>query len=149
MDKASGLLNKHYRVEVVFLFLGGDHSITYASIKALRRVSNDDFGLIYFDAHPDPYFQYGGDKYSHTCTVRRLVEEGLIGGDEVIEIGIRAPTKEQVEFAKKTGIKMISTPEIRLNPYIKPSFTKAYMSIDLDVPDSAFASGVGNPESGG
>ena len=148
VDKVSELLSKYYRGEV-FLFLGGDHSITYATIKALRRVSNDNFGLIYFDAHPDLYFQYGGDKYSHACTVRRLVEGGLIKSDEVIEIGIRAPTKEQVEFAKKTGIRMISTSEIRLNPYIKPSFTKAYISIDLDVLDPAFAPGVGNPEPGG
>jgi len=148
VGKVSELLSRYYRGEV-FLFLGGDHSITYASIKALREVSNSDFGLIYFDAHPDLYPQYGGDKYSHACTVRRLVEEGLIKGDEVIEVGIRAPTKEQVEFARKAGIRMISTSEARLNPHIKPGFTKAYISIDLDVLDPAFAPGVGNPEPGG
>ncbi len=148
VDGVSEVVSSKYRGEV-FLFLGGDHSVTYASIKALKSVSNEDFGLIYFDAHPDLYPQYDGDRYSHACTVRRLIEEDFIKGDKVIEIGIRAPTREQIDFAREAGITIVNISEIRRNPHVELDFNKAYISIDLDVLDPAFAPGVGNPEPGG
>lgn len=133
----------------LFLFLGGDHSITYATFKAIREVSNGSFGLVYFDAHPDLYPEYGGDIYSHACTVRRLVEEGLVKGENVVQIGIRAPTEEQIEFAEEHGIKIISASEVYHHPSVEIPFERAYLSFDLDVLDPAFAPGVGNPEPGG
>ncbi|MCS7364097.1 MAG: agmatinase [archaeon GB-1867-035] len=148
VDDVSRVVSNYYRGEI-FLFLGGDHSVTYASVKALKSASNSDFALIYFDAHPDLYPQYDGDRYSHACTVRRLVEEDFVRGDNVVEIGIRAPTREQIDFAREAGITIVTTSEVHRNPHVKLSFSKAYISIDLDVLDPAFAPGVGNPEPGG
>ena len=142
------IVKKYYNGEL-FLFLGGDHSITYVTFKNLREVSQEEFGLIYFDAHPDLYPEYKGDKYSHACTVRRLVEEGLVKGENVVQIGIRAPTKEQIEFAKEYGIKVISASEVYYSTKVEVPFEKAYLSFDVDVLDPAFAPGVGNPEPGG
>lgn len=81
VEKVNTIVREHYNGEL-FLFLGGDHSITYATFKAIKEASGDDFGLIYFDAHPDMYPEYEGDKYSHACTVRRLIEEGQVKGGE-------------------------------------------------------------------
>jgi len=33
------------------------------------------------------------------------VEEKLVSPENIIEVGIRAPTHEQIDFAKKHGIK--------------------------------------------
>jgi len=148
VEKVNTIVREHYNGEL-FLFLGGDHSITYATFKAIKEASGDDFGLIYFDAHPDMYPEYEGDKYSHACTVRRLIEEGWVKGENVVQIGVRAPTREQVEFAKEHGVKIISASEIYCSPVIQVPFEKAYLSFDMDVLDPAFAPGVGNPEPGG
>ncbi len=130
-----------------FLFLGGDHSITYATFRGLREVSGEHFGLVYFDAHPDCYAEYGGDPYSHACTVRRLVEEGWVRGEDVVMIGIRAATRQQVEFARERGIKILRADE--LDDFNGVSFEEAYLSFDIDVLDPAFAPGTSNPEPGG
>ena len=136
-----------YRGEL-FLFLGGDHSITYAAFRALRRVAGR-MGLIYFDAHPDLYPSYEGDPYSHACTLRRLVEEGLVRGEDVVLVGVRAPTPEQVAFAEEHGIRVIDVSEARRNPDVSAPGSTVYLSFDLDVLDPAHAPGVGNPEPGG
>lgn len=133
----------------VFLFLGGDHSITYATVKAIREVTGKKFGLVYFDAHPDLYAEYDGDLYSHACPVRRIVEDGLIPGDWVLQIGIRAPTPQQIEFADEHGITIIPAREIHRLSEVDVPFDTAYFSFDMDVLDPAFAPGVGNPEPGG
>ncbi|ACS90123.1 MULTISPECIES: agmatinase [Thermococcus] len=148
VERVDDLVKRHYTGEL-FLFLGGDHSITYATFRALKKVSQEEFGLIYFDAHPDLYPEYEGDKYSHACTVRRLVEEDLVKGKDVVQIGVRAPTKQQIEFAEEHGIKIISASEIYRCQKVDVPFKKAYLSFDMDVLDPAFAPGVGNPESGG
>ncbi len=133
----------------VFLFLGGDHSITYATVRALKIAGVEDFGLIYFDAHPDLYEDYEGDRYSHACPVRRIVEDGLIKGEEIVQVGIRAATPEQVEFAEKSGIRMVTASEVFHGARLKIPFRRAYFSFDLDVLDPAYAPGVSNPEPGG
>jgi len=127
-----------------FLFLGGDHSITYATFRGLRRASGQEFGLIYFDAHPDCYEIYDGNPYSHACTVRRLVEEGYV--KDVVMVGIRAATKQQVEFAKERGIEIFSVDEV---DEFGVGMERAYVSFDIDVLDPAFAPGSSNPEPGG
>jgi agmatinase len=141
----------------LYIFLGGDHSITYATLKALKEALKGSWGLIYFDAHPDLYESYNGNPYSHACTTRRIVEDGIVNPQCIIQIGIRAPTAEQTVYAKKANIKIVSTSEIYKNPKKIPSLTakvlnnieNIYVSLDVDVLDPAFAPGVGNPESGG
>jgi agmatinase len=127
-----------------FLFLGGDHSITYATFRGLKRASGEKFGLIYFDAHPDCYEIYDGNRYSHACTVRRLLEEGYV--EDVVMVGIRAATKQQMEFAEERGIRIFSVDEV---DDFDARMERAYISLDIDVLDPAFAPGSSNPEPGG
>ncbi|MCD6275615.1 MAG: agmatinase [Thermoplasmata archaeon] len=134
--------------EGLFLFLGGDHSITYATLRAIAK-HHKNFGLIYFDAHPDMYKSYDGDIYSHACPVRRIVENGIVKGENIVQIGIRAATKEQMEFAEENGIEIITSSEIFKEKEIEIPFEWAYLSFDMDVLDPAYAPGVGNPEPGG
>ncbi len=146
--KVEEIVEERYGGEL-FLFLGGDHSITYAAFRALRRASGRRMGLIYFDAHPDLYPSYEGDPYSHACTLRRLVEEGPVRGEDIVIVGVRAPTPEQARFAEEHGIRIIDASEARRNPCISVAASPVYISFDLDVLDPAYAPGVGNPEPGG
>ncbi|MEM3701007.1 MAG: agmatinase [Candidatus Bathyarchaeia archaeon] len=141
----------------LYIFLGGDHSITYATLKALKEVFNGSWGLIYFDAHPDLYESYEGNPYSHACTVRRIIEEGIVASLHIVQIGIRASTAEQTAYAKNTKIKIVTTSDVYKNAkkvffLIAKTLDKVdnvYVSFDVDVLDPAFAPGVGNPEGGG
>lgn len=149
VDKISSTLNTHYKQGRVFLFLGGDHSITYASVKALQEASTADFGVVYFDAHPDLYQTYNGNRYSHACVVKRLIEENIVLGTHVIQVGIRAPTTEQVRFATRNDVTMVQMKDITNDILADLDFDNLYLSFDMDVLDPAYAPGVGNPEPGG
>jgi len=151
-EAVSGNLNSK-----LYIFLGGDHSITYATLKALKEALSGSWGLIYFDAHPDLYESYEGNPYSHACTVRRIVEEGIVNPQRIVQVGIRASTAEQTTYAKNHGISIVSTSEVYKNAK-KAVFiisealnnvNNVYVSFDVDVLDPAFAPGVGNPEGGG
>ena len=142
----------------LYIFLGGDHSITYATFKALKEAFKCSWGLIYFDSHPDLYEIYEGDQYSHACTVRRIIDDAVVNPKHIIQIGIRAPTAEQLDYAKNNGIRIVSTSDIykktakEISSVINETLGKVdnvYVSFDVDVLDPAFAPGVGNPEGGG
>ncbi|MFX0140930.1 MAG: arginase family protein, partial [Candidatus Hodarchaeota archaeon] len=114
---------------------------------------------IYLDSHPDLYHDYEGDKYSHACVVRRIIEETDIKPSNIVQVGIRAPTPEQVEYADDQGITIISTREFQnkgaaeigteITNLFQQKVDFLYLSIDLDVLDPAYAPGLGNPQPGG
>jgi agmatinase len=146
---------KQYRKEEPILFLGGDHLVTYL---CLHAINPSNTGIIYFDAHPDLYNDYDGDTYSHACVLRRILDNTEIRPQNVIQIGIRASTKEQNDFSSENGVLVFSRKEVEQFGYeaigdrIKEKIghlEQIYISIDLDVLDPAYAPGVGNPEPAG
>ncbi|MCP4725946.1 MAG: arginase, partial [bacterium] len=66
--------------------LGGDHSITYPAVKAVKN-KYPDLNIVWIDAHPDIYEEYEGDKYSHACPLSRILELG--GIENIVQGGIR------------------------------------------------------------
>jgi len=152
-------LHRYHRHGMHFFFLGGDHLSTYFTFTALKSLQDLRIGLIYIDAHPDLYEQYDGNPYSHACVVKRIIDETNIEPETIIQVGIRSPTPEQVDYANSVGIKTITTKDIAQNgPQTAAETVKSlipkyldgvYLSIDLDVLDPAFAPGVGNPEPAG
>jgi agmatinase len=152
-------LHMYHRQEMQFFFLGGDHLSTYFTFTALKSLQDLRIGLIYIDAHPDLYEQYEGNPYSHACVVKRIIDETNIEPETIIQVGIRSPTPDQVDYANSVGIKTITTKDIAQNgPQTAAETVKSlipkyldgvYLSIDLDVLDPAYAPGVGNPEPAG
>jgi len=134
------------------LVIGGEHTLTYGSVRALKG----DIAVVDFDAHLDFRDEYMGEKLSHTTYMRRLAEE--IGPDRIVEVGTRAVSKEELEFAKDTGVTFYSVYEVRKQGAARISqlinsklskFKTLYITVDLDVLDPAYAPGVGNPEGDG
>jgi len=134
------------------LVIGGEHTLTYGSVRALKG----DIAVVDFDAHLDLRDEYMGEKLSHTTYMRRLAEE--IGPDRIVEVGTRAVSKEELEFAKDTGVTFYSVYEVRKQGAARISqlinsklskFKTLYITVDLDVLDPAYAPGVGNPEGDG
>jgi len=148
-----------YNDELRFLFLGGDHLITYFIFHALTQLSKENWALIYLDAHLDLEEEYKGDRYSHGSVVKRLVEETNLRAESVVEVGIRAPLPSELEFADDVGIRIVSTVEFerlgasdaakQVLKFLPKDVEKVYLSIDLDILDPAYAPGLTYPEPGG
>ena len=78
------------------------------------------------------------------------MEDRLIPPELVLMVGVRAPTRDQIEFATEKGIRIISMEELTERGFVEEEkLGKVYISIDVDVLDPAHAPGVGNPEPGG
>jgi agmatinase len=132
--------------------LGGEHTITLGAVKAL----DGETAIIDFDAHLDLRNEYMELKTSHTTFMRRINEQNH--PTAIIEIGTRAVCKEELNYARKTGIEFHTMQQIRKSgtyktiDEISEALAKAkeiYLTIDIDVLDPAFAPAVQNPEPDG
>jgi len=137
----AGLLGKGARL----ICLGGDHALTYPVVRAYRAYY-DRLTIVHFDAHPDLYDSFEGNRYSHACPFARIMESRPT--DRLIQIGIRTLNAHQREQAEKFGVEVHEMYawngdiDLRLQAPI-------YISLDLDVFDPAFAPGISHPEPGG
>jgi len=125
--------------------LGGDHSISYPIVRAFGK-KYPDLTIVHFDAHPDLYEEFEGNRYSHACPFARVMEEGC--AKRLIQLGIRATNQHQREQAARFGVEFTEMPSL-------PAFDKlqfagpVYISFDIDVLDPAFAPGISHREPGG
>ena len=127
------------------LVLGGDHSITYPVLRAMRS-RHPRLAILHFDAHTDLYDEFEGDRHSHACPFARIMEEGLT--DRLVQVGIRTLNAHQREQAKRFRVEvheMKDWDDARAFAFEQP----VYVYVDLDVLDPAFAPGVSHREPGG
>jgi agmatinase len=128
------------------LSLGGDHSITYPIVRALKRRMHPHLAVLHIDAHPDLYPEFQGDRYSHACPMARILEEGLV--ERMVQVGIRTMTGVQREQVDRFGVEIVAMRTLSLAEEL--SFdVPLYISLDLDALDPAFAPGVSHREPGG
>lgn len=142
---------------VIPLSVGGDHSITLPILRSLAR-RHGRLGLVHFDAHPDTWDEYFGSKYFHGTTFRRAVEEELIDGRRVVQIGIRGPLygADDFDFHRQYGLEAIRIESVKehgtgwvAERLRRLSGGAVYCSFDIDAVDPAYAPATGTPEVGG
>ena len=136
------------------LFLGGDHGITYATAKAFAQ-SFPNPGIIIFDAHPDCSAAY---RTSHEDLLLALVKERIIRPENILLVGVRSFTRDELLFLREHRIKQYPMKEIAAEGIgeicdavmgAAKDFGALYLSVDMDAVDPAFAPGVAVPEPGG
>lgn len=127
------------------IVLGGDHSITYPVLRAMRP-RHARLSVLHVDAHPDLYEEFAGDRFSHACPFARSLEEGLL--DDLVQVGIRAMTASQRAQAERYGVQVIDMDAWVAGRRPAPAHP-VYLSIDLDGLDPAYVPGVSHPEPGG
>jgi arginase len=127
------------------LTIGGDHSITFPIVKALAKYY-PNLTILHFDAHPDLYDIFKGNKLSHACPFARIMEGGF--ASRLIQVGIRTLNQHQREQADKFNVEIHE-----MRNWQGPSQLKitgpVYITIDIDALDPAFAPGVSHLEPGG
>ncbi len=124
-------------------YIGGDHTISYALIKAFME-KHPEGKVLVFDAHPDVESDFF---ISHEDYLRNLIPL-LLKPQQVMLIGIRNMSKEELAFLKMHKIRYFSALDVfeNLNKIISETkkFCKdCYLSFDIDAIDPAFAPATG------
>jgi agmatinase len=140
------------------IVLGGDHGITEPILRACHRAFGP-VGLVHFDAHTDTGSEVFGATLSHGTPMRKAVEARLIDPARYVQIGLRGywPPPHVMEWQREVGITSYlmedirerGLPEVVTEAAQRVGTGSAYVSIDIDVLDPAFAPGTGTPEPGG
>src|SRR5947209_3822173 len=125
--------------------LGGDHSITFPIIQAVAK-KYSELTIFHFDAHPDLYDEFEGNRWSHACPFARIMESGL--AKRLVQIGIRTINGHQREQAKRFGVEVIEMRHLPAYARLKAT-GPVYISFDMDVLDPAYAPGISHREPGG
>ncbi len=137
------------------VIVGGEHTITLGIAKGLGGKASRT-AVVSFDAHLDLRNEFMGLRLSHTTFMRRLSEEVKPG--KIVQVGTRAVCKEELAYAKKTGIEFFTTQQIRSQGSEKTAkmlkdklakYDNVYLSVDMDVLDPAYVPAVQNPEADG
>jgi len=130
------------------VMIGGEHTVTLGALRALKPDV-----VVDFDAHLDLRHRLLGLELSHATFMRRALEEF---DHNLVVLGCRAFSREEREFAKANEDRVtITTAADLLKGDVDRGVeavrreladaSSAYLSIDMDVLDPAYAPAVGNP----
>lgn len=146
---------------VIPIILGGDHSIAYPDIKAVAsRLASGSVAVVQFDTHTDTATENWDVKHAHGTPFRHLVDEGIIPGANLVQVGIRGywPYPDEFEWARSKGVRWHRMEEVIergieavMDDILEEigSAHHLFLSVDIDVLDPAYAPGTGTPEPGG
>ncbi|MDB5928347.1 MAG: agmatinase [Polaromonas sp.] len=162
LQKSVEIIEKHYQPIIdtgcIPLTLGGDHTIVLPILRALAR-RHGPVALVHVDAHADVNDDMFGERLAHGTPFRRAVEEGLLQGSKVWQIGLRGTgySADDFDWPRQQGFTVVQAHEVwyqslaPLMARVRESIGDApcYLSFDIDGIDPAYAGGTGTPEIGG
>lgn len=144
--------------EVIPVSMGGDHTIVLPILRAIAG-RHGPVGLVHIDAHTDINDTMFGEAIAHGTPFRRAVEEGLVNGSRVVQIGVRGTgyAADDFDWSRQQGFRVVQAEECwhrSLTPLMAEVRAQlgagpVYLSFDIDGLDPAFAPGTGTPEIGG
>jgi agmatinase len=135
LNQANRTLNNSH-----FIALGGDHSTSYSLIKAFKQ-HYPQSALIVLDAHFD--CQKPFDLPTNEDYLRLLIENKIIDPNDILIIGARSATQEELDFIKKYKIRHLSPQnfEIKKLKDFLNKYQEFYLTIDIDAIDPGIAPG--------
>ncbi len=139
-----------HELKKVPVMIGGEHTLSYYSIKAL---SSRNPIVLHFDAHRDMKPEFQGLKMCHTSPFYHLMNDGLIPGKNIIQIGVRQADKQENEISKQNQVVTFDAWDIHERPgnllaFLRKATKNAsiYISFDIDVYDIPYVPCTGTPE---
>lgn len=143
----SARVRGHIRNKKYVVTLGGEHSISAATIAA-HVESFKNVSVLQFDAHADLRDEYHGSRYNHACVMARARE---IAG--IVQVGIRSADVTERKLIQKAKNVFLAEDIYDNNKWFKKCLDKltrnVYLTIDLDVFDPSILPSTGTPEPGG
>ncbi len=138
--------------------LGGDHGIVEPDLRACAT-HHGPLALVHFDTHTDTGTEVFGVEVSHGTPMYRLVEQGHVDPARYVQIGLRGywPGEPEFGWQRERGItdfRMHAVRDLGIREVVERTVAlvgdgPAFLSVDVDVLDPAFAPGTGTPEPGG
>lgn len=163
LDRAINDIERYFSAiaatKVLPLAVGGDHSVTYPILKALRQRYDEPFGLLHVDAHTDTWPPFAGSKFHHGAPFRLAAEEGLIDPARTIQMGIRGGQNfaDGLDYSRDKGMRVVPIEEfedlgwkaVAAEARELVGDKPTYLTFDVDGLDPVYTPGTGTPESGG
>ena len=154
--QAAALMAHHHVV-----FLGGDHSVTLALLKAAQARHGQPLAVVHFDAHCDTWTDHFSEPSGHGTWMYEAIQQGLVSATHTVQLGLRSSgNREAREFVKDQGGLIYTARDLRgrdgvaLDGVVEAIRERignrpCYLTFDIDCLDPAFAPGTGTPEPGG
>lgn len=135
------------RADAVPFSLGGDHNVTYGSLKGVSEVVGP-VALLHFDAHSDTSI---GPDTQHGTMFRHALNEGNMIAQNSLQIGIRTAYCDDDAILRLHAPEVMSRApdEIAGEIVERVGDAPCYLSFDIDCLDPAFAPATGTPIPGG
>jgi agmatinase len=130
------------------LTVGGEHSIT-PPLVAAAAARHQGLGVLQVDAHADLRDSYLGERNSHACAMRRVLDHA-----PVVQVGIRNISEDEARALPSLPTTIFYDWNMRDDPAwvdraVDALPDRVYVTIDLDGLDPATMPAVGTPEPGG
>ena len=133
------------------IVLGGDHSASPPVVESYPA-NAPSLGVLYLDAHLDFRDSYLGDRRSHACSARRILEK--VGTRNIVHLGVRSVSREEMKDNESIGMEYISAHDIAkegISSAVQRALNmlkteRIYISLDIDAIDPAYAGATGTPE---
>ncbi|MBP8304276.1 MAG: agmatinase [Phycisphaerae bacterium] len=126
--------------------LGGDHSVTIGAVAAqVERFP--DLTVLQLDAHSDLRETYKGSPYNHACVMARVRERC-----HAVQVGVRSMDREERDRYGTQDLffaDAICRSPGWMDEVVRGLGPRVYVTVDLDVFDSAVMPATGTPEPGG
>jgi agmatinase len=148
-------------IDAIPIILGGDHSCTFANVRALAK-KHKKIGMLHIDCHADCAPDgLTGFKYDHGAHIRRIMDLGCLNGKNYTLIGPRGywpgPDLYKWMYDKEfQWFTMLDVEELGVEAITKEAIDRAnegtdavFISWDIDSFDPAYAPGTGEPEPNG
>jgi guanidinopropionase len=163
LDQAYLDIERHFKhialSQVLPLSVGGDHSVTYPILKALRQRYDKPLAVIHIDSHTDTWPEFQGSKFHHGAPFRLATDEGLIDPTKTVQIGIRGGQNfaDGLDYSRDHGMRVITIEEfddlgwraVAAEAKRTVGDSPVYFTFDIDGLDPVYAPGTGTPEAGG
>ena len=138
------------------LVLGGDHSVAWPVVSALKRRRAPQLGIVQPDAHTDLLPERLGVRFCFATWAYHAND--LLGrGGRLVQVGVRASGRSQEHWETSLGVRQFWAHEVaaRTGPVVIDDIVahlrargvrQLYLSNDIDATDLAFAPSTGAAE---
>jgi agmatinase len=131
------------------IVIGGEHSISSGAVAAAKD-KFPNLSVLHLDAHADLRESYEGDKSSHACVMKRIVDLDV----PTVHIGIRSLSDECAELIENKKLPVFYAKDIYdNNDWVDDAISQlsddVYLTLDVDVFNVSVIPNTGTPEPGG
>ena len=140
------------------LLVGGDHSLTYPAVTAVAG-QHGKLRLVQIDAHHDAtHPAEWGCRYNHGTFVRNLIEDQVLPGSRIHQVGVRdfQFSGSGAAFVSEHGVHVVPMnqfdregPTGLIEALRSERSGQIYLTLDIDSVDPAYAPGTGENMVGG